>query len=81
MCLAVPGKVISIEGDTPFEKMGKVSFSGVLKDISLAYVPEVKVGDFVIVHVGFALNILDEAEAVEVFRELKALAEASGIGK
>lgn len=81
MCLAVPGKVISIEGENQFEKMGKVSFSGVLKDISLAYVPEVKVGDFVIVHVGFALNILDEAEAVEVFRELKALAEASGIGE
>lgn len=81
MCLAVPGKVISIEGDTPFEKMGKVSFSGVLKDISLAYVPDVKVGNFVIVHVGFALNILDEAEAVEVFRELKALGEASKVGE
>ncbi len=77
MCLAVPGKIMSIEGDDPFERIGKVSFDGVLKDIALAYVPDVKVGDYVIVHVGFAINILDEDEAAEVFKELAALEKAS----
>lgn len=77
MCLAVPGKVLSIEGDDPFTKMGEVSFSGVTTDIALAFVPDVKVGEYVIVHVGFAINILDEEEATAVFRELAALEKAA----
>ncbi len=63
MCLAVPGQIVSIAGDEPFTRMGKVSFGGILKEVSLACVPEAKVGDYVIVHVGMALSIVDEAEA------------------
>jgi hydrogenase expression/formation protein HypC len=70
MCLAIPGKVISIEGVNPLEKKGKVSFGGILKEVSLAYTPEVKIGNYVIVHVGFALSIIDEEEAQQTLRDL-----------
>jgi hydrogenase expression/formation protein HypC len=74
MCLAVPGKILSVtEGDDPLQRMAKVSFGGVVKDVSLAYVPEATCGDYVIVHVGFALNKLDEEEALKVLEDLKAL--------
>ncbi|WP_299491030.1 HypC/HybG/HupF family hydrogenase formation chaperone [Acaryochloris sp. IP29b_bin.137] len=64
MCLAVPGQIVSIlDHDDPLLRAGKVSFGGVLKDVSLAYVPHAEVGDYVIVHVGFALNIIDVEEA------------------
>jgi hydrogenase expression/formation protein HypC len=56
MCLAVPGKIISIQGEDPLSRIGKIDFGGVLKEASLAYVPEAEVGDYVIVHVGFALK-------------------------
>jgi hydrogenase expression/formation protein HypC len=67
MCLGVPGKVLTIEPNTFGMTMGKVSFGGVAKEVCLAYTPEVAVGDYVIVHAGFALNRLDEEEAQEVF--------------
>jgi hydrogenase expression/formation protein HypC len=73
MCLAVPGKILSVSGDDPLLRMAKVSFGGVVKDVSLAYVPEADVGDYVIVHVGFALNKVDEAEAVETLALLDQL--------
>jgi len=73
MCVAVPGRVLSVTGDDPLTRMAKVSFGGVIKEVSLAYVPEATVGDYVIVHVGFALNRLDEQEALKVFEDLKAL--------
>jgi hydrogenase expression/formation protein HypC len=74
MCLAVPGKIISVSGgDEPLMRMAKVSFGGVVKDVSLAYVPEAQVGDYVIVHVGFALNKLDEQEALRVLEDIKSL--------
>lgn len=73
MCLAVPGKVLSITGDDPLLRSGRVSFGGVVKEVSLAYVPEVEVGQYVIVHVGFALSIVDEAEAEETLNYLKTL--------
>jgi len=75
MCLAIPGKVVSISGDDPLTRMGKIDFSGVIKPASLAYVPEVNVGDYVIVHVGFALSKVDEAEAQKVFEYLKQMDE------
>jgi len=75
MCLAIPGKIESISGDDPLTRMGKVNFGGILKDASLAYVPEAEVGDYVIVHVGFALSRLDEAEARKVFDYLKQMEE------
>lgn len=75
MCLAIPGKVVSISGDDSLTRMGRIDFSGVIKQASLAYVPEVGIGDYVIVHVGFALSKVDEAEAQKVFSYLKQIGE------
>ncbi len=75
MCLAIPGKIESISGDDPLTRMGKVNFGGILKAACLAYVPEAQVGDYVIVHVGFALSRLDEDEASKVFEYLKKMEE------
>jgi hydrogenase expression/formation protein HypC len=75
MCLAIPGKVVSISGDDPLVRMGRIDFSGVIKEASLAYVPEVRIGDYVIVHVGFALSKVDEAEAQKVFEYLRQMDE------
>ncbi len=75
MCLAVPGKIeIIYDGDEQL-RMAKVNFGGVKKDISLAWVPDAKLGDYVLVHVGFALNIIDEAEAQETLKILKEMEE------
>jgi hydrogenase expression/formation protein HypC len=74
MCLAIPGKVIEIDS-TIQPAMGKVSFGGVKKDVCLELVPDVKVGDYVIVHVGFALNTLDEKEALETLKILEQMGE------
>lgn len=64
MCLAIPAKIISIaENNDDLQRMARVDFSGVIKDISLAYLPEAKVNDYVIVHAGLALSIVDEDEA------------------
>ncbi|NHC37088.1 HypC/HybG/HupF family hydrogenase formation chaperone [Scytonema millei] len=74
MCLAVPGKIISIDYDQePLMRTGKVSFGGVIKEVSLAYVPEAKVDDYVIVHVGFALSILDPEEAESTLNYLQEM--------
>ena len=75
MCLAIPGKVVSISGEDPLVRMGKINFSGIIKEASLAYVPEVVVGDYVIVHVGFALSKVDETEAQKVFEYLRQMDE------
>ncbi len=75
MCLGVPGKIISISGDDPLTRMGKVSFGGIVKEACLAYVPEAQVGDYVIVHVGFAISRLDEQEAQQVFEYLRQMDE------
>ena len=74
MCLAVPGKLTSTNGEG-LERTGRVSFGGVIKEVSLAYVPEAKIGDYVIVHVGFALSTVDETEAQRVFDYLEELGE------
>ncbi len=82
MCLAVPGKILSIDDSNgELMKIGKVSFGGIVKEVNLAYTPEAKVDDYVIVHVGFALNTVDEAEAMKVFeylREIDGLDELTG---
>ncbi len=78
MCLAVPGQLVSIAGDDPFTRTGKVNFGGIVKSVNLACVPEAKVGDYLIVHAGLALNVLDEAEAartLEYLQEIEALGE------
>ena len=66
---------MSISGDDPLTRMGRIDFSGVVKQASLAYVPEVNIGDYVIVHVGFALSKVDEEEAQKVFQYLKQIGE------
>lgn len=71
MCLAVPGKIVEITPhDNPLEIMGKVSFAGVIKNVCLAYVPSAQTGDYVIVHAGFALSIVDEEEANQTLNDL-----------
>jgi len=75
MCLAVPGKLIEITGNDPDFRSGRVSFGGVVKDVSLALVPEARVDDYVLVHVGVALNVVDEHEAAEVFDYLREMGE------
>jgi len=71
MCLGVPGKVVKIVDHDNEMKMGMVNFGGISKEVCLAYVPEVKIGDYVIVHVGFAISIVDEKEAKQVFEYLE----------
>jgi hydrogenase expression/formation protein HypC len=71
MCLSVPAKLMMVKGVDPLTRMGQVSFGGVLKDVSLAYVPEAREGDYVLVHVGFAISVIDEVEANFVFDYLK----------
>ena len=75
MCLAVPGKILSVAGDDPLERTGRVSFGGIIKEVSLAFTPEAVPGNYVIVHVGVALNVLDEAEANRVFDYLRQMDE------
>ena len=80
MCLAVPGKLISIDDQPALMRSGKVNFGGILKEVSLAYVPEAKLGDYVLVHVGVALSIVDEAEADQVFEYLRRMDELAELG-
>lgn len=75
MCLGVPGKVLSIEPNALGMHMGKVSFGGIVKEICLAYTPEAQVGDYVVVHVGFSISVVDEAEAEKVFAYLREMEE------
>jgi hydrogenase expression/formation protein HypC len=76
MCLAVPGKIVEIEGsDDPLSRMGRVDFGGVSKKVALAYVPDVQVGEYVLVHVGFAIGKVDEEEAQKVFEYLREMDE------
>jgi hydrogenase expression/formation protein HypC len=77
MCLAIPGKITSISGEEPLMRTGNVDFGGILKDVNLAYVPEAGLGDYVIVHAGFALSRVDEAEARQVFEYLREMQELS----
>lgn len=80
MCLAVPGRVLEIE-DRDDTLMARVDFGGVVKDVCLAYLPDLQVGDYTIVHVGFAIQKLDEASAqgtLALFRSVGALQEEFG---
>jgi hydrogenase expression/formation protein HypC len=79
MCLAVPGRIISIEGDDPVLRAGRVDFAGIVKRVNLSYVPEASVGDYVLVHVGFAISTVDEAEARQVFAYLKEMGDLAEI--
>ena len=80
MCLAVPGKIIAVQqGDGELERLGTVDFQGSRMDVSLAMTPDAGQGDWVLVHAGFALNTLDEAEALETWKYLEEIvADAPG---
>ncbi len=75
MCLAIPGRVSSVSGDDPLTRVGRVDFGGIVKEINLAFVPEAIVGNYVLVHVGFAITVIDEAEAQRVFAHLREIGE------
>lgn len=75
MCLGVPGRVTRVEENALGTLMGRVDFGGITKEVCLAYLPETKIGDFVIVHVGFAIGRVSEREAIEVFETLRRLGE------
>ncbi len=75
MCLAVPGRILSIEGTDPILRSARVDFGGIVKQINLAYVPDARVDDYVLVHVGFAISTIDEAEAQQVFEYLRQMGE------
>jgi hydrogenase expression/formation protein HypC len=77
MCLAVPGKILSIRGDDPMTRTGRVSFGGIIKEANLSCVPEARVDDYVLVHVGFALSVVDPEEARRVFAYLEQMNETA----
>lgn len=81
MCLAIPGKLTSITAqlDETF-RVGKVSFGGILKDVNLAMVPQANIGDYVLVHVGVAISVIDEAEAHKTFEYIKQIGELEDLG-
>ena len=75
MCLAVPGKIERISGSDLLNRVGRINFGGIIKEASLACVPEAEIGDYVIVHAGFALSRLDEEEAARIFDYVRKMDE------
>ena len=73
MCLAVPGKVVAIAGEDPLARTARVDFGGLIREINLAFTPEAAIDDYVLVHVGFAISVIDPAEAARLLDELKAI--------
>jgi len=79
MCLAVPGKIVGIEEQEEASlRRATVDFGGIRKEVSLAFTPEAAPGDYVLVHVGFALNVVDEGEAQKIFEMLREMEELGG---
>ena len=74
MCLAVPGKIVSVSGED-IARQARVDSGGILKEVNLAYVPQAQIGDYVLVHVGFAISVVDEEEAGKGFGYLKEMGE------
>jgi len=73
MCLGIPGRIVSINDADSDLPIGEIDFNGIIKEACLAYVPEARVGEYVIIHAGFAISVVDEAEAQEVFKYLEEL--------
>ncbi len=73
MCLAIPGKIIEIAADAEGVRMAKTNFGGIVKRVCLEYTPDAAVGDYVLVHVGFALGKVDEAEANRTYKLLEEM--------
>ena len=78
MCLAVPGKIVSIDDSNPELRMAKVNFGGVMKDICIQWLDDIKIGDYVLTHVGFALNKVDQKDAEETIEILKQMGDIQG---
>ncbi len=78
MCLAIPGKLIEVAPDATGVRMGKANFAGIVKQVCLEYIPDAQLGDYVLVHVGFALQKVDEAEAARTYQ---ALADLQQLGE
>ena len=75
MCLAIPGRILSMTDDDPIMRTARVDFGGVVKEINLAFTPEAGPGDYVLVHVGFAITVIDDVEAAKVFEHLERIGE------
>ncbi|WP_287788190.1 HypC/HybG/HupF family hydrogenase formation chaperone [Acidiphilium sp.] len=75
MCLAVPGQVLTLLGDDALTRSARVAFGGIVKEIALAFTPEARVGDYVLVHAGVAIAVLDAEEAAHTLAALATLAE------
>jgi len=78
MCLAVPGLIVGITGDDPLTRMARVDFGGIVKEINLAFTPEAHVGAHVLVHVGFAISVIDDDEASRIRAHLREIEEQAG---
>lgn len=78
MCLGIPGKVLSIDNSDNTLRMGKVQFGGLVKEVSLALTPEANIGDYVIVHAGVAISVVDEEEAERIIAQIEELELAKG---
>jgi hydrogenase expression/formation protein HypC len=74
MCLAIPGEILEVSVAEGYERKGKVRFAGIVKEVNLAFVPEAAVGEYVIVHAGFAISRLDQDQAARVLETLDELA-------
>jgi len=81
MCLAVPGQILSIQGTDTYERSGEVRFGGIVKAVNLALLPEACVGDYVIVHAGFGISVLDQGEAETVFEYIRQMEEAGRVSE
>ena len=79
MCLAIPGRILEIQGDGPLSRVARVDFAGTVKLVNVSFVPEADVDDYVLVHVGVALGRIDEIEAIRVFDYLRELGEIEGV--
>jgi hydrogenase expression/formation protein HypC len=79
MCLAVPGRVLDRSGDDPLTRVGRVDFGGVVKEINLAFAPEAEVGDYVLAHGGFAITVINQAEAARIFSHLNEIGELADL--
>ena len=73
MCLAIPGRIVAMTEGEGFDRRGTVDYDGARQEVSLAFLPETKIGDFVLVHVGFAMTRLDAEEAERILREIREL--------
>ena len=73
MCLAIPGRIVAIADGAGFDRRGTVDFDGARQEVALAYLPEAKIGDYVLVHVGFAMTLLDAQEAERILGDIRQL--------